>query len=202
MLATTQDSRGHGEGCGCLVGRLRQPRVHNPMVAAAMTQHNRSHAPLAGREATKGMAIPVPKASPLPAPISIPFTTLAMTCTNLTITTPTRLTGVSYPVLGRKTELPLNPFHSDGHSSTHTTAMAKHFPANAGPIFLTDELTNDRYLVDTGATLSIVPCTANSSPSGQPIPSWGFIQKTVQGSGQTFHFQFLASRCGRAHSGH
>jgi hypothetical protein len=34
-----------------------------------------------------------------------------------------------------------------------------HFPANAGLIFLTDELTNDRYLVDTGATLSIVPCS-------------------------------------------
>jgi hypothetical protein len=41
-----------------------------------------------------------------------------------------------------------------------------HFPANAGLIFLTDELTNDRYLVDTGATLSIVPCNHNSSPSG------------------------------------
>jgi hypothetical protein len=57
-----------------------------------------------------------------------------------------------------------------------------HFTANAGLIFLTDELINDRYLVDTGATLSIVPCSQNSSPSGplltgadgQPIPSWGF----------------------------
>ncbi len=38
-----------------------------------------------------------------------------------------------------------------------------HFPANAGLIFLTDELTNDMYLVDTGATLSIVPCNQNSS---------------------------------------
>jgi hypothetical protein len=46
------------------------------------------------------------------------------------------------------------------------TAMVMHFPANAGLIFLTDELTNDRYLVDTGATLSIVPCNQNSSPSG------------------------------------
>jgi hypothetical protein len=36
-----------------------------------------------------------------------------------------------------------------------------HFPANAGLIFLTDKLTNDRYLVDTGATLSIVPCNQN-----------------------------------------
>jgi hypothetical protein len=60
-----------------------------------------------------------------------------------------------------------------------------HFPANAGLMFLTDELVFgwDRYLVDTGATLSIVPCNQNSSPSGpllkgadgQPIPSWCFI---------------------------
>jgi hypothetical protein len=47
---------------------------------------------------------------------------------------------------------------------THATAM--HFPANAGLIFLTDEYTNDSYLVYTGATLSIVPCNQNSSPSG------------------------------------
>ncbi len=68
-------------------------------------------------------------------------------------------------------------------SPAHTTATAMHFPANAGLIFLTDELTNDRYLVDTGAILSIIPCNQNSSPSGpllngadgQPIPSWCFI---------------------------
>jgi hypothetical protein len=60
-----------------------------------------------------------------------------------------------------------------------------HFPANAGLIFLTDKLTNDRYLVDSEATLSIVPCNQNSSPSGpllkgadgQPIPSWGLLKK-------------------------
>jgi hypothetical protein len=69
-----------------------------------------------------------------------------------------------------------------------------HFPANAGLIFLTDELTIDRFLVDIGATLSIIPCTSNSSPSGsllkgadgQPIPSWGFIQRTVQFQGKLF----------------
>jgi hypothetical protein len=44
--------------------------------------------------------------------------------------------------------------------------MAMHFPADFGLIFLTDELTNDRYLVDTGATLSIVPNIKNASPSG------------------------------------
>jgi hypothetical protein len=60
-------------------------------------------------------------------------------------------------------------------------------------------LTNDRYLVDTGATLSIVPCNHNSSPSGpllkgtdgQPIPSWGFIKKTVQFQGRLFTSTFL-----------
>ncbi len=52
------------------------------------------------------------------------------------------------------------------------------FPSTAGLIFLTDELTNDRYLVDTGATCCIVPYTSNAGPSGpllkgadgQPIP--------------------------------
>jgi hypothetical protein len=69
----------------------------------------------------------------------------------------------------------------------HATATAMHYLANAGLIFLTDELTNDRYLVDTGATLSIVPCKSNVGPSGpllkmadgQPIPSWVFVSKTV-----------------------
>jgi hypothetical protein len=67
-----------------------------------------------------------------------------------------------------------------------------HFPANAGLIFLMDEFTNDRYLVDTGATLSIIPCASNAGPSGphlkgadgQPIPSWGFVSKTVQFQGK------------------
>jgi hypothetical protein len=84
-------------------------------------------------------------------------------------------------------------------NSAHATATAMHFPANAGIIFLTDKLTNDRYLVDTGATLSIVHCNQNSSPSGpllkgadgQPIPSWGFIKKTVQFQGEQFTSSFL-----------
>jgi hypothetical protein len=49
---------------------------------------------------------------------------------------------------------------------THAIATAMHFPANAGLIFLTDEFNNDRYLVDTGATLSVFPCNKNSSPPG------------------------------------
>ncbi len=73
------------------------------------------------------------------------------------------------------------------------------FPANAGLIFLTDELTHDRYLVDTGATLSIVSCNSKTTPSGpllkgadgQPIPSRGFVKKTVQFQGKLFSSQFL-----------
>jgi hypothetical protein len=84
-----------------------------------------------------------------------------------------------------------------------------HFPINAGLIFLTDELTNDRYLVDTGAILSIVPCSQNSNPSGpllkgedgQPIPSWGFIKKLCNSKANFLHPVF-ASRCGWSHSGH
>jgi hypothetical protein len=88
---------------------------------------------------------------------------------------------------------------------TNATATAMHFPANVGLIFLTDELTNDRYLVDTGTTLSIVPFNQNSNPSGpllkgadgQPIPPWGFIKKTVQFQGKLFTSTLL-----QAHPGH
>jgi hypothetical protein len=65
--------------------------------------------------------------------------------------------------------------------------------------FSQTELTNDRYLVDTGATLSNVPCNQNSSPSGpllrgadgQTIPSWGFVKKTEQFQGKLFISSFL-----------
>jgi hypothetical protein len=135
--------------------------------------------PAAGREATKGTVTPVPKVAPLPAQIFIHFKTLAMACVNFTITTPIGLTDAFRPVLGRKTNTVRRAPFGSATFSTHATATAMHFPANAGLIFLTDELTNDRYLVDTGATLSIVPCNQNSSPSGpllkgadgQPIPS-------------------------------
>jgi hypothetical protein len=54
-------------------------------------------------------------------------------------------------------------------------------------------------LVDTGATLSIVLCSKNTNPSGpllkgadgQPIPSLGFIKKTVQFQGKLFTASFL-----------
>jgi hypothetical protein len=74
-----------------------------------------------------------------------------------------------------------------------------HFPADAALISLTNELTNDRFLVDTGATVCIVPCSSNNSPSGpllkrangKPIPSWGFITITFQIQGKMFTSSFL-----------
>jgi hypothetical protein len=85
-----------------------------------------------------------------------------------------------------------------------------HFPANAGLIFLTDELTIDRYLVDTGATLSIVPCNLDSSLSGPlsqrgrwtTYPLLGIYSENSSDLRQAFYFHFLASRCGRFHSEH
>ncbi len=81
----------------------------------------------------------------------------------------------------------------------HATAMAMHFPANAGHIFLTDKLTRDRYLVDTGVTLSTVPCTFKINPSGpcskgqlgNLSPCGDLLKKTVQFQGKLFTSNFL-----------
>jgi hypothetical protein len=91
-----------------------------------------------------------------------------------------------------------NPYRFGGKFSTGD-CHSNTFPANAGLIFLMEELIKDRYLVDTGATLSLVPCTSNASPSGpllkgadgQPIPSWYFVSKTVQFQGKRFTAKFL-----------
>jgi hypothetical protein len=70
-------------------------------------RHSEARAPLpaAGREATNGAVMPVPKVAPLPVQIFIHSKTLAMACANFTIITPIGLTGVFRPVLGRKTNL-------------------------------------------------------------------------------------------------
>ncbi len=130
---------------------------HNPTVATVMTLCSKeAQLLLAVRRMTEGMATPVPKVILLPAPISFPFKTLAMACTNFTTSMATKPTMAFSLVPGWKTEAPLN-LTSSAAIPAHATATAMHFPANAGLIFLTDELTNDRYLVDSGATLSNVP---------------------------------------------
>ncbi len=53
-----------------------------------------------GREATKRVATPALKVTPLPAQIFIRLKTLAMAFVKYTTSTPTRLTGALRPVLG------------------------------------------------------------------------------------------------------
>jgi len=73
------------------------------------------------------------------------------------------------------------------------------FPTNAGLLFLKDTLTGDNFLVDTGATLSILPHNAKDRPSGPtlnganglPIPTWGTVTKFVQFQRKTFKHTFL-----------
>jgi hypothetical protein len=57
---------------------------------------------------------------------------------------------------------------------THATATAMHFPSNAGLIFFTDKLTNDRYLLILDASPS---GPLLKWADGQSIPSQGFIKK-------------------------
>jgi hypothetical protein len=83
---------------------------HDPTVTAASTA--------AGREETKGAVTPVPKVAPLPAQIFIHLKTLPVACVNFTITTPIGLTGAFRPVLGRKTNMPLDPFRFGGFPHT------------------------------------------------------------------------------------
>jgi hypothetical protein len=147
-----------------------------------------------GRRVKKGAATPIPKVAPFPALTSILFTTLTMAFVSFTTTTHIgpQVYFTLYLVGKLKSRRTLTCLAA---TSKHATAMAMLFPANAGLIFLTNELTRDRYLVDTGATLSIVPCNSKTTASGpllkgadgQPIPSWGFVQF----QGRLFSLQFL-----------
>jgi hypothetical protein len=140
--------------------------------------------------------MPIPKVALLPGQTSILFTILAMACVNFTTTTPTGPSGVFLPVLGRKTKKPLDPYQVSGNI---TTRHCHAFPSKCRTHFLTNELPCDRYLVDTGVTLSTVPCNSKTTPSGpllkgadgQPIPSCGFIQKTVLFQDNLFSSQIL-----------
>ncbi len=159
---------------------------HDHTVAAASTQQSRSSAPSSGKRGDKRSGNAHPKShTPFPSRFSFipkPQRWHAQ-ISHFTNILPIGLTGAFRPVLDRKTNLPPNHFQFGG--LPHTCECHGYaFPCKRWLNFLTDELTNDRYLVDTGATLSIVPCNQNSSPSGpllkgadgQPIPSWGFIK--------------------------
>jgi hypothetical protein len=65
-----------------------------------------------------------------------------------------------------------------------------------------DELTNNRYLVDTGAALSLIPFNSTSPPSGptivnangKPIPSWNFISQNVHFHNNHFSHSFFQEK--------
>ncbi len=143
-------------------------------------RHSGTGAPLppAGREATKGAVTPVPKVAPLPAQIFTHFKTLAMACVNFTITTPIGLTGAFRPVLGRKTNMPPDPFRFGGFPHTcHCHGYA--FPCKR---WLASHRASTAFTMAAAVLWAPAPTDSliDGGADGQPIPSWGFIQKTVQ----------------------
>ncbi len=157
---------------------------------------------------TRGPALPVQNVAPLPTKIFSIFKTPTMACASITITTMQEPAGVLNLVTGRKTTEPSSLYRLGGNAA-HATATAMHFPADAGSIFLTDELTNDRFLVDTGATLSIIPCSSNSTPSGpfsreqmENKSPLGVSSPNLSSTKANVHFQFFASSCCWSHPGH
>jgi hypothetical protein len=65
-------------------------------------------------------------------------------------------------------------------------------------IFLLDSKNNFKILVDSGASLSIIPHSSLAPPTGphlagangKQIPAWGFCRYTVCFSSQIFEFDF------------
>jgi hypothetical protein len=66
-------------------------------------------------------------------------------------------------------------------------------------IFLHDSQNNFKFLVDSGASISILPHSSSAPPTGphlvgangKTIPSWEFCRFTVCFSGKNFEFNFL-----------
>ncbi len=179
---------------------------HNPTVAAALTQRRRSSAPTSEKRGDKRSSNGRSKNRPPSHPDFFSFQNPGNGMCKFHNYYAHKAHRCAPPCAWSENYLAFD----SAANPTHATAKAMHFPAYAGLIFLTDKLTNDRYFVDTGATLSIVTCSQNASPSGpvlkgaewQPIPSWGFITKIVQFSRQAFYSNLFASRCGWSHPGY
>jgi hypothetical protein len=79
------------------------------------------------------------------------------------------------------------------------SATAMSFSPAKNLIFLLDSNNNFKFLVDSGASLSIIPHSSSAPPTGphlvgangKQIPAWGFRRHTVCFSGQIFDFDFL-----------
>ncbi len=68
-----------------------------------------------------------------------------------------------------------------------------------GLVHVVDQLSNRRFLVDTGAVFSVLPHSSPSPPdgpalagaAGQPIPCWGERQFQLSFNGRSFMWTFL-----------
>jgi hypothetical protein len=66
-------------------------------------------------------------------------------------------------------------------------------------IFLHDSQNNFKYLVDSGASISILPHSSSAPPTGphllgansKPIPAWGLHRRSACFAGHNFEFDFL-----------
>jgi hypothetical protein len=73
------------------------------------------------------------------------------------------------------------------------------FSGHAKLSFIRDEMSNKEFLVDTGATLSLVPFQSAAPGTGpklqavnkQAIKTWNFVNTVVKFNGQEYTFTFL-----------
>ena len=98
------------------------------------------------------------------------------------------------PLLRRTAANALHPHPSDAHSATH--------PSHPG-FFIKDELSDHRFLVDTGAFRSILPPSQDNNPTLQPssaalvaangtsIRTYGEQEVNIRLSGQTYIWTFI-----------
>ncbi len=140
--------------------------------------------PAAGREATNRAVMPAPKVTPLPVQIFIHSKTLVMACANFTFTTPIWLTGAFRPVLGRKTNLPLNNFRFGGVPHTcHCHCYA--FPCKRWLDFFDWRI--DQWQVFGWYWSNLEHCSLQVQPKFKPI--WSPSQRGRWAIGcSDFHF--------------
>ena len=78
-------------------------------------------------------------------------------------------------------------------------------PAGSGLLYLEDQLSRRRFLVDTGAAVSVFPFTSSNSPSsrrltaadGNRIPSWGTRLLPLKFGARRFEWSFLLAQVDR-----
>ncbi len=82
------------------------------------------------------------------------------------------------------------------------TATAMSFSHGSGLLFLKDSHSKLSFLVDFGATLSILPCSSSAEPSGQKIiganganiPTWGFQKRILAFRNKSFTHEFSLAK--------